>query len=61
MRKSLILLVILLALPVAAQWRRANLFGADIRALIVDPASPDLMSEVAAYGTAVIVRPRKAG
>ena len=41
MRKSLILLVILLALPVAAQWRRANLFGADIRALIVDPASPD--------------------
>src|SRR3954449_11355649 len=41
MRKSLILLVILLTLPVAAQWRRGGLFGADVRALIVDPANPD--------------------
>src|SRR5437762_2810031 len=41
MRKSLILLMILTALPVAAQWRRANLYGADVRALIVDPSSPD--------------------
>jgi len=42
MRKLLILLTILfLALPVCAQWRRANLFGGDIRALIVDPADPD--------------------
>src|SRR5436190_14116401 len=41
MRKSLILLAILTALPAAAQWRRANLYGADVRALIVDPASPD--------------------
>jgi photosystem II stability/assembly factor-like uncharacterized protein len=41
MRKSLILLAILTALPAAAQWRRANLYGADVRALIIDPASPD--------------------
>ena len=41
MRKSLILLVILLAFPAAAQWRRGGLFGADVRALIVDPANPD--------------------
>jgi photosystem II stability/assembly factor-like uncharacterized protein len=41
MRKSLILLMIVTALPLAAQWRRANLYGADVRALIVDPASPD--------------------
>src|SRR5256885_15429316 len=41
MRKSLILLVILIALPAAAQWRRANLYGADVRALIIDPSSPD--------------------
>lgn len=42
MRKLLILLTIsLLATPLAAQWRRAGLFGADVRALIVDPRSPD--------------------
>jgi photosystem II stability/assembly factor-like uncharacterized protein len=41
MRKSLILIAILLALPAAAQWRRGGLFGADVRALIVDPANPD--------------------
>jgi photosystem II stability/assembly factor-like uncharacterized protein len=41
MRKSLILLVILLTVPAAAQWRRGGLFGADVRALIVDPANPD--------------------
>jgi photosystem II stability/assembly factor-like uncharacterized protein len=41
MRKSLILFVILLALPAAAQWRRGGLFGADVRALIVDPANAD--------------------
>src|SRR2546423_11351234 len=41
MRKSLILLVILTAMPLSAQWRRANLYGADVRALIIDPASPD--------------------
>jgi photosystem II stability/assembly factor-like uncharacterized protein len=42
MRKSLIFLAILaITLPAAAQWRRAALFGADVRALIVDPANPD--------------------
>jgi photosystem II stability/assembly factor-like uncharacterized protein len=41
MRKSLILLVILVAMPLSAQWRRANLYGADVRALLIDPADPD--------------------
>lgn len=42
MRKLLILLTVsLLTTPLAAQWRRAGLFGADVRALIVDPRSPD--------------------
>jgi photosystem II stability/assembly factor-like uncharacterized protein len=42
MRKSLICLAILvITLPAAAQWRRAGLFGADVRALLVDPADPD--------------------
>ncbi|HEX2835982.1 MAG TPA: hypothetical protein VHW00_23450 [Thermoanaerobaculia bacterium] len=44
MRKLLILLVILVvSLPVAAQWRRAGLFGADVRALIADPRDPDTL------------------
>src|SRR5437660_824853 len=43
MRKSLILLMILTAMPLAAQWRRANLYGADVRALVIDPASPDTL------------------
>jgi photosystem II stability/assembly factor-like uncharacterized protein len=42
MRKSLILLIVLLAAsPLAAQWRRAGLYGADVRALIGDPNDPD--------------------
>ncbi len=42
MRKVLILLAILLiSAPVFAQWRRAALYGADVRALIVDPVEPD--------------------
>jgi photosystem II stability/assembly factor-like uncharacterized protein len=42
MRKLLILLTIfVLTTPLAAQWRRAGLFGADVRALIVDPSNPD--------------------
>ncbi|MEA2491514.1 MAG: hypothetical protein QOH21_3306, partial [Acidobacteriota bacterium] len=42
MRKFLILIVLILsATPLAAQWRRAGLFGADVRALISDPATPD--------------------
>ena len=44
MRKFLILLVLTLtAVPVSAQWRRAGLFGADVRALIADPSSPDTL------------------
>lgn len=43
MRKFLILIVILIAVPLSAQWRRANLYGADVRALIIDPARPDTL------------------
>jgi len=42
MRKLLIFLIVSIAIPVSAQWRRAGLFGADVRALIADPASPDI-------------------
>lgn len=42
MRKLLIpFVILLLAAPAFAQWRRAALFGADVRALIVDPKEPD--------------------
>jgi photosystem II stability/assembly factor-like uncharacterized protein len=42
MRKLLILTVLLfIALPLRAEWRRAGLYGADVRALVVDPSSPD--------------------
>ncbi|MDQ3282492.1 MAG: YCF48-related protein [Acidobacteriota bacterium] len=44
MRKLLILLAILVSTtPLAAQWRRAGLFGADVRALIADPRDPDTL------------------
>lgn len=44
MRKVLILLVVgFLAVPAGAQWRRAGLHGADVRALIADPADPDVL------------------
>lgn len=44
MRKLLILLAIVLSTtPLAAQWRRAGLFGADVRALIADPTNPDIL------------------
>ena len=44
MRKFLILIAILLiSTPAFAQWRRAALFGADVRALIVDPVQPDTL------------------
>jgi photosystem II stability/assembly factor-like uncharacterized protein len=44
MRKLLFLLSIaILAAPVFGGWRRANLFGADVRALIIDPAKPDTL------------------
>ncbi len=42
MRKVLIFLAILVVtIPAAAQWRRAALHGADVRALIADPVDPD--------------------
>ena len=42
MRKVLVSLILLLCTtPVLAQWRRASLYGADVRSLIVDPAHPD--------------------
>jgi photosystem II stability/assembly factor-like uncharacterized protein len=44
MRKLLVLLAILtLAASASADWRRANLFGADVRALIIDPSNPDTL------------------
>jgi len=44
MRKVFFLLVIvLLATTASAQWRRAGLFGADVRALIADPVDPDTL------------------
>ncbi|HJQ39201.1 MAG TPA: hypothetical protein VKB93_18840, partial [Thermoanaerobaculia bacterium] len=44
MRKLLILLAIsILTTPLAAQWRRAGLFGADVRALISHPSNPDVL------------------
>jgi photosystem II stability/assembly factor-like uncharacterized protein len=45
MRKLLILLILAVsvALPASAQWRRAGLFGADVRALIVHPNEPDTL------------------
>jgi photosystem II stability/assembly factor-like uncharacterized protein len=44
MRKVLILLTIVLTTSTAsAQWRRAGLYGADVRALIADPTNPDVL------------------
>ncbi|HUP47567.1 MAG TPA: hypothetical protein VNA04_02130 [Thermoanaerobaculia bacterium] len=44
MRKLLILIVVsFVVVPAEAQWRRAGLHGADVRALIVDPADPDVL------------------
>ena len=44
MRKVLIFLMIMaVAAPLAAQWRRGGLHGADVRALIVDPDDPDVL------------------
>ncbi|HEY6139028.1 MAG TPA: YCF48-related protein [Thermoanaerobaculia bacterium] len=42
MRKLLILLI-LVAAPLSAEWHRAKLFGADVRALIIDPSDPDTL------------------
>lgn len=35
------LLLLSLVLPLDAEWRRAGLFGADVRSLVIDPANPD--------------------
>lgn len=44
MRKLLVTLaILLLAAPAFAQWRRAALYGADVRALIIDPKQPDTL------------------
>ena len=44
MRKFLILLIVVLAAtPLSAQWRRAGLFGADVRSLIADSNDPDTL------------------
>ena len=44
MRKLLVFLVLaVVAIPAAAQWRRAGLFGADVRALIADRDNPDVL------------------
>jgi photosystem II stability/assembly factor-like uncharacterized protein len=44
MHKLLISLTILIcAATASADWRRANLYGADVRALIIDPTDPDTL------------------
>ena len=44
MRKVLILLIVaFISIPAEAQWRRAGLHGADVRALIADPTDPDVL------------------
>lgn len=46
MRRGLLLLILSLLLPLpltAGGWSRAGLFGADVRALVIHPAKPDLM------------------
>jgi photosystem II stability/assembly factor-like uncharacterized protein len=44
MRKVLgFLAMLVVAAPVFGQWRRAALYGADVRALIIDPSRPDTL------------------
>ena len=44
MRKLLIsIAIVVAAAPLSAQWRRAGLHGADVRALIVSPSHPDTL------------------
>ena len=44
MRKVLFFLaVVVLTTTASAQWRRAGLYGADVRELIVDPKAPDTL------------------
>ena len=42
-RLFVFLLAIAVTLPVSAEWRRAGLFGADVRSLAIDPEDPDLI------------------
>ena len=44
MRKLfLVLILILVSVPAAAEWARGGLFGADVRSLVIDPEDPDRM------------------
>ncbi|HYC61048.1 MAG TPA: YCF48-related protein [Thermoanaerobaculia bacterium] len=44
MRKVFFLLtLVLITTTASAQWRRAGLYGADVRALIADPTNPDVL------------------
>ncbi|MFL6244586.1 MAG: VPS10 domain-containing protein [Thermoanaerobaculia bacterium] len=44
MRKVLFLLaIVVLTTSASAQWRRAGLYGADVRALVADPGAPDTL------------------
>jgi photosystem II stability/assembly factor-like uncharacterized protein len=44
MRKLFIFLIVgFVSIPAFAQWRRAALYGADVRALIADPRDPDTL------------------
>jgi photosystem II stability/assembly factor-like uncharacterized protein len=44
MRKVLFLLaIVVISTTASAQWRRAGLYGADVRALIADPGAPDTL------------------
>src|SRR6266849_7852695 len=44
MRKVLVLFALLLSpAPLFGQWRRPALYGADVRALIIDPTRPDTL------------------
>lgn len=45
MRKIFLILILVTAVasPAAAEWTRAGLYGADVRALVIDPRNPDRM------------------
>ncbi|MFA6958815.1 MAG: hypothetical protein WC538_23335 [Thermoanaerobaculia bacterium] len=38
-----IFLALIVTLPLQAEWRRAGLFGADVRSLVIDPSNPDTL------------------
>ena len=44
MRKTFLLIIsLVLTVSAAAEWSRADLFGADVRSLVIDPKDPDRM------------------